>query len=80
MGDSGDCVEVVTMTVFKLWDIFGGTVNDKGYKVLDPHVKAIYGDNISIQRCEATCCEVDGRLVKEQSIADIRNILNNGNF
>ena len=51
-GDSGDCVEVVTQTVFRLWDIFGGTVNEKGYKVLDPHVKAIYGDSITIQRCQ----------------------------
>ena len=51
-GDSGDCIEVVTKTVFKLWDIFGGTVNSKGYKVLDPHVKAIYGDSITVQRCE----------------------------
>lgn len=51
-GDSGDCVEVVTKTVFKLWEQFGGTVNSKGYKVLNPHVKAIYGDSITIQRCE----------------------------
>jgi len=51
-GDSGDCVEVVTKTVFKLWDEFGGYVNSKGYKVLDPHVKAIYGDSITIERCE----------------------------
>lgn len=51
-GDSGDCVDVVTKTVFRLWDIFGGTVNSKGYKVLDPHVKALYGDSITIQRCE----------------------------
>lgn len=51
-GDSGDCVEVVTQTVFKLWDQFGGTINSKGYKVLDPHVKAIYGDSITVQRCE----------------------------
>ena len=51
-GDSGDCVEVVTKTVFKLWDMFGGTINSKGYKVLDPHVKAIYGDSITVQRCE----------------------------
>ncbi len=51
-GDSGDCVEVVTKTVFKLWDEFGGTTNSKGYKVLDPHVKAIYGDSITIERCE----------------------------
>lgn len=51
-GDSGDCVEVVTETVFRLWDIFGGTINSKGYKVLNPHVKAIYGDSITVQRCE----------------------------
>lgn len=51
-GDSGDCVEVVTKTVFKLWEQFGGHINSKGYKVLDPHVKAIYGDSITIQRCE----------------------------
>lgn len=51
-GDSGDCVEVVTNTVFKLWDIFGGTLNKRGYKVLDSHVKALYGDSITIQRCE----------------------------
>lgn len=51
-GDSGDPVEVVTKTVFKLWETFGGTVNSKGYKVLNPHVKAIYGDSITPQRCE----------------------------
>lgn len=52
-GDSGDPVDVVTKTVFKLWDIFGGTKNSKGYKVLDPHVKALYGDSITPQRCKA---------------------------
>ena len=51
-GDSGDCVKVVTETVFRLWDIFGGTVNSKGYKVLNPHIKALYGDSITIQRAE----------------------------
>lgn len=51
-GDSGDPVEVVTKTVFKLWDIFGGYVNSKGYKVLDPHIKAIYGDSITQRRCQ----------------------------
>ncbi len=51
-GDSGDCVEVVTKTVFKLWELFGGKLNKKGYKVLDSHVKAIYGDSITIQKCE----------------------------
>ena len=51
-GDSGDPVEVVTETVFHLWEQFGGTVNEKGYKVLDPHIRAIYGDSITPQRCE----------------------------
>ena len=52
-GDSGeDPVEVVTQTVFKLWDIFGGTVNKKGYKVLNEHIKALYGDSITIERAE----------------------------
>ena len=52
-GDSGDPVEVVTQTVFHLWNIFGGTVNSKGYKVLDSHIKAIYGDSITPQRAQA---------------------------
>ena len=51
-GDSGDCVDVVTNTVFKLWELFGGSVNTKGYKVLDPHVKALYGDSITVERAE----------------------------
>lgn len=33
-----------------LWDIFGGTVNDKGYKVLNPKVGIIYGDAITLER------------------------------
>lgn len=33
-----------------LWDVFGGTVNDLGYKVLDPHIGAIYGDSITYDR------------------------------
>lgn len=52
-GDSGDPVQIVTETVEHLWNIFGGTINTKGYKVLDPHVKAIYGDSITHQRCQA---------------------------
>jgi nicotinamide phosphoribosyltransferase len=33
-----------------LWDAFGGTINEKGYKVLDPHIGAIYGDSITLER------------------------------
>ena len=37
-------------TVEILWDIFGGYINDKGYKVLDEHIGAIYGDAITYER------------------------------
>jgi nicotinamide phosphoribosyltransferase len=35
-----------------LWDVFGGTINEQGYKVLDPHIGAIYGDSITLDRAE----------------------------
>lgn len=33
-----------------LWEIFGGTLTDKGYQTLDQHVGLIYGDSITIDR------------------------------
>lgn len=33
-----------------MWDIFGGTVNEKGYKVLDSHIGLLYGDSITLER------------------------------
>lgn len=46
---------ITTESAFKgvielLWDIFGGTINEQGYKVLDPHIGAIYGDSINLER------------------------------
>lgn len=35
-----------------LWETFGGTTNELGYKVLDPHIGAIYGDSITYDRAE----------------------------
>ncbi len=35
-----------------LWDIFGGTINEQGYKVLDPHIGGIYGDSITFDRAD----------------------------
>ena len=35
-----------------LWDIFGGTTNALGYKVLNPAIGAIYGDSITYERAE----------------------------
>ena len=33
-----------------LWEIFGGTINNQGYKVLSPKIGCIYGDAITIKR------------------------------
>lgn len=33
-----------------LWHIFGGTINEAGYKVLNPKVGMIYGDSITLER------------------------------
>jgi nicotinamide phosphoribosyltransferase len=65
--DSGDPVLIVTGdpngktelerkgAIEALWDIFGGTVNVKGFKELDPHIGLIYGDAITLERCEEIC-------------------------
>ncbi|MGI4945092.1 MAG: nicotinate phosphoribosyltransferase [Janthinobacterium lividum] len=60
--DSGDPVKILAgdpdaepgSPAFKgavkcLWDVFGGTVTAKGYKVLDTHVGLIYGDSITLK-------------------------------
>lgn len=41
-----------------LWDIFSGTINEQGYKVLDPHIGLIYGDGIGLHNLE----EINSRL------------------
>jgi nicotinamide phosphoribosyltransferase len=38
-----------------LWNTFGGTTNAKGYRELDGHIGAIYGDSISLDRAEEIC-------------------------
>lgn len=62
--DSGDPVKIIVGNpdsknenehkgvIELLWEVFGGTINDKGYKVLDSHIGAIYGDSITLQRAE----------------------------
>ena len=42
-------------TLDVLWEIFGGTINSKGYKVLNPHIGIVYGDAITLERCEKIC-------------------------
>lgn len=47
--DSGNMVEIAVRTVKTLWNHFGGSVNSKGYKVLDPHIGVIYGDGCTLK-------------------------------
>jgi nicotinamide phosphoribosyltransferase len=44
-----------------LWDVFGGTINEQGYKVLDPHIGAIYGDSITIDRADEICKRLEAK-------------------
>lgn len=62
--DSGDPVKIVVGDengeteierkglIQALWEIFGGTVNELGFKELDSHIGAIYGDSITLERAE----------------------------
>lgn len=45
--DSGDPKWMSVAVLNSLWKNFGGTINAKGYKVLNPKVGVIYGDFIS---------------------------------
>jgi nicotinamide phosphoribosyltransferase len=48
---NNDEIQVIKKGLIEsLWDIFGGTVNNQGFKVLNPCIGAIYGDSISIER------------------------------
>jgi nicotinamide phosphoribosyltransferase len=38
-----------------LWDTFGGTITSKGFKQLDSHIGAIYGDSITLERAQQIC-------------------------
>ena len=59
--DSGDMVEITIKTIEKLWNTFGGTVNNKGYKVLDPHIGLIYGDGCTLNRVHDIYEELENR-------------------
>lgn len=45
--DSGDPVETPVRAIKTLWEAFGGTVNARGFRVLDPHVRVIQGDGMT---------------------------------
>ena len=50
-----------------LWDVFGGTMTEKGFKMLDSHVGAIYGDSITIDRA----IEISERLMAKGFAAQV---------
>lgn len=55
-GDPNGKTEVERKGVVELlWDVFGGTTTEKGYKLLDSHIGAIYGDSINLERAHAIC-------------------------
>ena len=58
-----------------LWDVFGGTFNEQGYKVLDPHIGAIYGDSITIERADEIC-----RRLESKGFASTNVVLGIGSF
>lgn len=58
-----------------LWEIFGGEVNSKGYKVLDTHVGLIYGDSITVARAK----DIFERL-KEKGFASSNIVYGVGSF
>lgn len=53
--DSGDPVQTLKQIFHILWDKFGGTTNDKGFKVLDPHVRVIQGDGVNYESISDIC-------------------------
>jgi nicotinamide phosphoribosyltransferase len=50
-----ESAEEVKGSIECLWEIFGGTVTEKGYKLLDSHVGLIYGDSITLERAYLIC-------------------------
>ncbi len=58
-----------------LWNTFGGTINEKGFKVLDSHIGAIYGDSITLDRCRAIV-----NLLGEAGFASTNVVLGIGSY
>lgn len=58
-----------------LWDTFGGTINEQGYRVLDSHIGAIYGDAITLERCEDIC-----QRLKDKGYASTNVVFGIGSF
>ena len=53
--DSGDPVQTLKQIFHILWNKFGGSVNKKGFKVIDPHVRVIQGDGVNFESISDIC-------------------------
>ncbi len=86
--DSGDPVKIIIgdkdaapgSPEFKgaiecMWETFGGTITDKGFKLLDSHIGLIYGDSITLQRQKAI---LEG--LKEKGFASFNVVLGIGSY
>lgn len=85
--DSGDPVDIICGNpngknsheikgvIELLWDTFGGTTNSKGYKELDPHIGAIYGDSITVARATQIC-----ERLQQKGFASTNVVLGIGSF
>lgn len=62
-------------TIERMWEIFGGHVNSKGYRVLDPHIGLIYGDSITLERAETIF-----RRLAEKGFASSNVVLGVGSY
>lgn len=59
--DSGSPVHLVSMSVKKLSEHFGFTINEKGYKVLPHCVRVIWGDGINPQKIDEVLYYLQGQ-------------------
>lgn len=86
--DSGDPVKIVCGdldapegslqrkgAIEALWDIFGGTTNALGFKQLNPKIGLIYGDAITLQRCEEIC-----KRLREKGFASTNMVYGIGSY
>jgi nicotinamide phosphoribosyltransferase len=58
-----------------LWNTFGGTTTDKGFKQLDEHIGLIYGDSITLERCTDICDRL-----KEKEFASTNVVFGIGSY
>lgn len=85
--DSGDPVDIICGNpngktaaekkgvIALLWETFGGNTNKKGFKELDAHVGAIYGDSITLERAVQIC-----ERLKLKGFASTNVVLGIGSF